>query len=268
MNMERLPKTLIIVGILDVAVLALVIVLFKYLNSEATAEGTDLGLGKWQAGGALAGFVIVMAVQLYVIQRLSPKGVEAHSSYPAVIGFYHDLQQEDYTNAWKLISPEMRQKRWNGDAARFVDGYQNTQGINLLAVDFVSELSSFSHEYVVYYQDETEAPVLPGLEKLGEWDVRSLPALGERIGALRKLLVEREIEVAALDDMKLAQLVTAIRGDILRWRITNSAGAKKAEDLLPTRKTVSRLAGKRVTVVFRDKKWLIDKIEDIPYNEE
>jgi hypothetical protein len=268
MNMERLPKTLIIVAILDVIVLGIVVLLFKYLNSEASVEGADLGFGKWQAGGALAGFVIVMAVQLYIIQRFSPKGAEAHASYPAIMEFYNKLQEEDYTNAWNSISPEMQQKRWNGDVGRFENGFQNTQGINLLAVDFVSELSSYSHEYVVYYQDKTESPVLPGLEKLGEWDIRNLPVLNDKIGALRKLMVDKDIEVAALDDMKLAQMVTAIRGDILRWRVANSSGAKKADDLFPTSKAVSRLVGKRVTMGFHDKKWLIDHIEDIPYNEE
>ncbi len=268
MHMEPLLSTLIIVGILNVVVLALVIVLFRYLNSQATAEGAGPGLGKWRASGALAGFVILMAVQLYVIQHFSPKGVASHPSYPAVIGYCHNLQEKNYTNAWKLISPEMQQKRWNGDAGRFVNGFLNTQGVNLLALNFVSELSSYSHEYVVYYQDRTESPVLPGLEKLGEWDVRSLPALNENITALRKLLVERGLDVAALDDMKLAQLITAIRGDILRWKIENSAGAKKADGLFPTSKRVSRLVGKRVTVGFHDKKWWIDKIEDIPYDEE
>jgi hypothetical protein len=271
--MDTLTRTLIIVGGFNLFVLGLVIVLFRYLDSQATAEGAGpgspgLGLSKWKAGGALAGFIILAAVQLYIIQYFSPKGVEDYPSYPTIIGFYERIQERDYASAWKLISPNMQIKKYNEDESQFINGYQNTQGVNLLAIDFVSEFSSYSHEYVVYYQDTTDSPVLPGLENLGDLDVRSLPAFNNHVAALRKLLVERGIDTAALDDMKLSELITATRGDILRWKIEKSAGGKTADDLFPTSKTVSRLVGKLVTVGFHDDKWSIDSIDNIPYNKE
>jgi len=266
--MEPLLKTLLIVGGLDVVVLGLVFFLFWVLNSQATAAGPGPGLSNFQASGALAGFVILMAVQLYAIKWFLPEDMAARPSYGTILSFYQNLQHRQYKSAWKLISSDMQRSRWDGDEARFVSGFRNTQEISFIAIGFVSELNPYHHEYVVYYLDKTEAPVLPGLEKLGEKDVENLPAINDSITALRKLLLERGLDTAALDKMKIHQLMTAIRGDILRWRIENSTGAKKAGDIFPTSKTVSRLVGKRITVGLPDEKWLIEKIEEIPYNEE
>jgi hypothetical protein len=266
--MPPLLTTLIIVGGLNLTVLILVTVLFKYLHSQAMAEGSGTGLNKWQAGGALAGFIILMGVELYAIAYFSPKGIESHPSYQAIHNFYDAIQGKNYGSAWSLISPEMQTRRWKGSLDKFKSGYENTKAVDLLAIEFVSEPSPYVDQYVVYYQDETDSPVISGLDNLGEWPLRKLPDLNNRVNELRKQMQDQGLNVVALDEMKLANLITAIRGDILRWRIENTNGVGSADALFPTTKSVSRLVGQRIVVGLHGKEWLLDQVDNIPYNEE
>jgi hypothetical protein len=265
--MQPLVTTLVF----DVVVLILVVVLFKYLHSQATAEGTGPGIGKWKAGGALAGFLILMVGQLYLIGYFTPKGEEALPSYHTIMKFYDSLEQGKYAEAWNLMSPDLQKdpERWRGKKDLFEAGYRNTRYIRLRAIKLVSASSSqYSHDYVAYYQDETKSPVLSGLANLDEQTVRDIPALNDNIMALRKVLLEKGVDITALDDMTLDQLLSANRGDVLRFRIEKIPGAKKADDLFPKSKIVHRLVGKTITVGLHDKKWLIDKIEPILDNVE
>lgn len=259
----------------DLIGIVLVVVLFKYLRSDATAEGSAHGLGKWKAGGALAGFLILMVVQIYMISYFTPKGEEALPSYHTIMDFYDDLEQGKYDKtcydkAWKLLSPELQQnpKLWRGKIDRFVAGYKNTERIKLRAVRLLSSTASqYSHDYIAYYEDETNSPLLPGLVGLGDKNVGNLPAINEKVLRLRNTLQENGLDVTVLDKMKLHELMSANRGDILRWRLEEKSGAK-VDTVFPTSSTVTRLVGKTITVGLHGKKWLIDKIDPIPYNME
>src|SRR5438132_8954853 len=98
--------------VLDGAVIVLVVVLFKILHSQATASGTVRGIGKWTAGGAIAGFLILMGAHLYIIGYLTPKGNDAHPSYQAVRDFFLRVQAKNYDEAWNGISRDMQQRAY------------------------------------------------------------------------------------------------------------------------------------------------------------
>jgi hypothetical protein len=242
--------------------------LFKFLNSSASIEGTYGGNIKWEIGGAAAGFIIIGYFNYYLYNKFSPKSVEGKPSYPVVFGFYDSLQQKEYEKAWEFLSPEMQKRRWKDGVKQFVNGFENTQNIKLLAINFEKEDSAYDHKWVVYYHDETYSPVLEGLEKLGEKHVHEISDVEKKVNALRKQMTEKAINTTSLDNMTISELVTAIRGDTLRWYITNTDGEEKANKLLPEHKTVSRMVGKRVEARLLDKKWLIDEIDNIPYNTE
>ncbi len=268
--MQLINRTLLIVGGINVAVLVITIVLFKYLNSQAMAEGKGAGLTGWKAGGALAGFLILMSSELAVIKFFTPKGVESHPSYTSVKAFYDSIQKKDYTNAWNLMSSQMQSNNWKGRIDTFVDGYKNTEAVKLRAIEFASKLSEFCDEYVVYYQDQTMSPVLPGFECLGDWHLLDSLRFSQRIADLRQQIVTNGLDPAVLDNMTLSQMITAIRGDILRWRIEKKCGKNSINKFFQSSKSVARLVGKRTLVNYDEKsgKWLITKISDIPYNEE
>jgi uncharacterized membrane protein len=58
---------------LNLLVLVLVVFLFRVLKSQATTTGQGMPFSRWQANGALAGFVILMAVQLGLIRYFTPE---------------------------------------------------------------------------------------------------------------------------------------------------------------------------------------------------
>jgi len=269
-NGSGLMEPLLTTLVFDVVVLVLVVVLFKYLHSQATAEGTGPGLGKWKAGGALAGFLILMAGQLWLVRYFTPKDEAALPSYQTIMSFYDSLEEGNYAQAWKKLSPNLQQdERWQGKEEIFETGFRNTEHIRLRAIKLVSSSSSrYFHDYVAYYQDDTKSPPLSGLANLDKKTVGDIPALNDSIMALRKFLLEKGIDVAVLDGMTLDQLISANRGDVLRFRIEKIYGAKKAESLFPKPQPVHRLVGRKITVGLHHKDWLIDKIDPILSNVE
>jgi len=68
--------------------------------------------------------------------------------------------------------------------------------------------------------------------------------------------------------MKLTQLLSAKRGDILRWRIDTAYQEGKAESVFPNSENASCLVGRLVTVRLYDKAWLIDDVEPISSDSE
>src|SRR5206468_4706025 len=128
-SIPRAMQPVVATLLFDLIVLVLVVVLFKYLRSEATASGNVRGIGKWTAGGALAGFLILMGVQLYLVRYFTPEGEETLASYQTIAKFYDSLRDRNYPEAWKLLSPEFQKKPkpWGGKFDRFADGYTNTE---------------------------------------------------------------------------------------------------------------------------------------------
>jgi hypothetical protein len=250
--------------VLDLLVLVLVVVLFYVLKSQATATGQGMLFTRWQASGALAGFVILMAVQLGLIRYFTPECPPPQPSHDTVRHFYTMLQRRDYWFAWGLLSPAMQQRVWKGDVKRFVSGYDNTQRISMLAIAFVSAPSEFSHDYVVYYQDETSSPVLRGLDNLSEWKISRLPQLVEGVADLKSRLSRAGLDPLVVEDMKIIHLFAANRGDILRVRI-QGAPTDGVDAVFAEKKTVSAFVGHKVVVALNGQEWLIEKIDRLPY---
>jgi hypothetical protein len=265
--MNPLLTTILTVALLDLIVLVLVWVLFKYLNSQATAEGAGEGLKGWKAQGAIAGFIILMGLQLVAVKYLTPASLENHNSYPTMKSFCDGLKEKHYEQAWQALSSEFQEKRWSGNIENFKRGFVGTKNIYRVAVAFESSLSEYSDRYVLYYKDESETPVLSGLESVWNQRVEDLPNIQAGVNTWRGNLESAGLPVDALDKMKLSHLLTAIRGDILRWNIENQK-SPIPPGFFTNKQIVSRFVGKAVTVEKKDGKWKISQIDDLPYNEE
>jgi hypothetical protein len=78
---------LLIVFAINMIVFPLTFLLFRKLRSSARIKGA-----KWTAGGALAGFIIITGLELYLIDRFAPNSLEEIPSYQVVKQFYdHSL---------------------------------------------------------------------------------------------------------------------------------------------------------------------------------
>lgn len=218
-----------------------------------------------------------MGLQLYVLDRFTPKEYYARPSYRTVKDFYDLISRHNSANAvetllsaWTLTSDDMHRNRWQGDVERFLSGFRNTKGLDLMAIAFVASPSPYTDTYIVYYEDDTESPMIAGLDDLGEWKVSEVPKLAETIDSVRATLKKKGIDSSVLDNMKLSELMFANRGDMLRHNIENAVGLNKADEIFARSQRVKRLIAKSV-VVRRDAntgKWLIDSIDTIAFNKD
>src|SRR5438128_1663197 len=109
---------LVIAVVVNVVVLATTIILFKILASTASVQAR-----KWTAGGALAGYIILTGVEIYLINKFAPQPIEQYPSYAAVREFYDAIQSRHFEEAWAHIHPQFQANRWKSDIKSFKAGY-------------------------------------------------------------------------------------------------------------------------------------------------
>jgi len=249
----------LIVCAINLVVFTLTFLLFHKLRSQASVKGR-----RWTARGALAGFIILTGLELYLIDRFAPNSLEARPSYRAARGFYEDIQRHDYAGAWALLHPDYQRERWSSKMADFIDGYKNTERVTLLAIMLEGEESPVSHDYIVYYVDEVNSPVIPGLENLTKAKIRNWSTIGQNLNETRTLLEKAGLDVTVFDDVDLLRLLAPDRGNKIVWLIDTqgrpSASGRKAADLFPEKRSVEFITARRVTVEATATGWKVKNI--------
>jgi hypothetical protein len=258
---------LIIVLVINTVVLALTYLLFKKLKSEAIIKE-----GKWAAGGALAGFIIITSMEVYLINHFAPNSLEQIPSYQVTKQFYDHIQFRRYDQAWALIDPEYQMERWKGKEDDFIRGYTNTVKIKLLAIMLNNQQSPASHDYTVYYVDDVNSPRMPGLENLTALKLRDWPKVTQALIDNRELLAKNGLDTTAFDDVTLLQLLAPDRGNKIVWSVDTkgkpSATGIKAADLYNEKLEVEYITGRSVTVQATRNGWLISQIKTIVVKDE
>ena len=256
MNPYIIP--LVIVIIVNIIVLALVYVLFKVFKSKAGIEGTQKGF-KWYSGGALAGFIILTFLEVRLVDNFTPQDVALLPSYTAVKKFYTYQQKHEFEKSWTLLHPQFQKKRWNNNKTLFLDGYKNTLGMKNLSITLLSEGSPGSHDYIVYYVDEVESPVLDGLASLENKTVRELNSIIEGVENLKHKVRDNGFSDEVISNLTLSQLLAPDRGNKVTWLLKEDSG-KDASDLFPNKIRVTVQVGVRILMNKHDGEWLIRKI--------
>jgi len=258
---------LIIVLLINAVVGVLTYLLFKKLKSEA--QITD---GRWAAGGALAGFIIITSMEVYLINHFAPNSLEEIPSYQVTKQFYDNIQFKRYDKAWALIDPDYQKQRWGSDENAFIHGYDNTDRIKLLAIMLNNQQSPASHDYTVYYVDEINSPRIPGLENLTNMRLRDWPKVTKGITDNRALIQTSGLDISIFDDVSLLQLMAPDRGNKIVWLIDTkgkpSATGIKAADIYKEKLEVEYITGRTVTVEATKRGWLISKINTIVVKDE
>ena len=258
---------LIIVLVINTVVCALTYLLFKKLKSQAVIKE-----GKWAAGGALAGFIIITSMEVYLINHFAPNSLEEIPSYQVTKQFYDHIQFKRYNEAWALIHPDYQKERWNGNESAFVQGYANTERIKLLAIMLNNQQSPASHDFTVYYVDEINSPRIPGLENLTALKLRDWPKVTKGLTDNRELLASNGLDASVFDDVSLLQLMAPDRGNKIVWLIDTkgkpSATGVKAADLYKEKLRVEYITGRSVSVEATKNGWLIREIKTIIVKDE
>jgi len=226
---------------------------------KSTAKIT---MGKWAAGGALAGFIIITSLEIKLVDHFTPASDAARPSYKAVYAFYDNLNRKQFHEAWQLIYPDFQKSKWQGDFNRFSGGYRQTVNLSLLAIKPTGENSSASQEYVVYYLDEADSPVIPGLEGLSSMHVKDLDRLQRTVRDTRALLSAKQLDVDTFDDLSLYELMAPDRGSKIVWLLDAEPklGGTKAEDLFKKKSRVVSIQAKLVTTLNTKDGWRINSI--------
>jgi hypothetical protein len=131
-----------------------------------------------------------------------PSPVASRPSYEVVHSFFDDLQFRRYDDAWKRLHPNFQNSpSWRGNAEIFKSGYKDTISIDLLAIEHESEGSQASDNYVVYYVDNVNSPIIPGLDQLSSRRLREIDAVTSAVHELRNQLSENGFDVDIFDNL-------------------------------------------------------------------
>jgi hypothetical protein len=106
-------------------------------------------------------------------------------SYQTVRNFYTAIQNRKYSEAYNLLAPNsgIRKRYPRKD---FVKGYDNTVSVRLLSILPQSVNDTCTHEFIIYYLDEVEVPVITELENVHRTRVKNLVALSQKIDSLKR----------------------------------------------------------------------------------
>jgi hypothetical protein len=249
--------TLAIVTFINLVVLALTYTLFNRLQSSAKIQTR-----KWAAGGAIAGFLILTALELRLIDHFSPSSFTSRPSYEVVHSFYNDLQFKRYDDAWKRLHPNFQNNpNWRGNVEIFKSGYKDTVGIYLLAIELETVGSPASDNYVVYYNDQVSSPIIPGLDQLSSRQLKDIDAVTGAVHELRKQLDANGFDVDIFDSISFYDLVAPNRAIRIGWRLESKEYStpplKKFDQLFPQRKSVSFISSFHVVTQNTETGWKI-----------
>lgn len=237
--------------------------------ASVDGAGRPRGLAKWRATGALAGFVIVLSLQVTLLKWLLPMPEQPFpDSYGAVRSFFRNLQAGQRFVAWNGLTDGFRHRVWENDFSRFEAGYKNVASLNLLAIAFVTAQSDFAHDYVVYFQDETRAPALGEFRSIADWRLSRLPEVVEIVTKIRNEMVRLDLPPEALDNLMIAQFISGKRADKLRWYLETGYGVSDFRGLFGEERKVTSVVGQLVRVQKSGRDWLIERIDGIPFDKE
>jgi hypothetical protein len=139
--------------------------------------------------------------------------------------------------------------------------------VRLLAIMLNRQHSIASHDYVVYYIDDVNTPIMPGLEFLTRLKVKDWSLVGNALVENRQTLETAGLDVNVFDDVTLLQLMAPDRGNKIVWLVDTkgkpSPQGKKAEDLFTEKRNVEYITGRNVTVEATDQGWKIKHISTI-----
>lgn len=250
---------LAIVFAINLVVFVLTYWLFYKLKSTAS-----ITTGKWAAGGALAGFIIITGLEIKLVDHFTPNPLSSKPSYQAVLSFYDNLQYKRFHEAWNLIETDYQNSRWQGNREAFTEGFKHTVGIKLLAILLKTESSPASHEYVVYYVDQVDTPIIPGLEDLPSKPIKDIDILVQRIKDLRAQVSSEGFDVKVFDQVSLYQLMAPDHGMKITWLLDKHSKlptpTKRAETLFPQRHRVEFIKAFTITTQYTKEGWRISSM--------
>ena len=211
------------------------------------------------------GLLLEVAAAIFLLFNhavLDPFELTPHKSlesYKVASNFYDLVQDEKYDKAWGLLASDSNFKKAS-TLSRFRDGYTNTVRIHLLAVKpYKTDPSEESHDYIVYYVDEVDAPVIKELDDIHELTAAELPQVSIGLSSLRDRIKSEGFDPKTIDDLKMHQLFAPNRGDIARFVLRQDTG-KDADHLFPKKEHEKFVQGRRVIVKNYDGTWLIRSI--------
>lgn len=265
---SAMSQAIVVVSFINISVLLATYILFRFLRSTATYRTK-----KWTAGGALAGFLIVTGLQLYLIEHFFGTQDQNRDSYAVVDDFYRHLQNQRYDAAWQLLTKKFQMEVWNGDKQYFVDGYRDTIALHLLAIKLELAGSAVSDNYIVYYVDEVKAWVLPGLQALGSRRIKELKNIISAVDELRDTLQRGGYNVDNFDNnITIGDLMAPNRSIRLSWKLGHASGEENPppetfNKLFKNRENKQFISAVRVFTQKTDMGWKISGLNGIRFED-
>lgn len=259
--------TFAIVSFINAVVLALTFALFAKLQSSAKIKTR-----KWAAGGALAGFLILTGVELRLIEHFLPPSIAMRPSYQIVRSFYDDLQLKHFDDAWKRLHPNFQNSpNWGGNVDTFKKGFKDTVSIELLAIELESVASAASDTYVVYYVDEVNSPIIPGLDHLSTRPLKDIDAVTDAVHQLRDQISKNGFDVGIFDSLTFYDLVAPNRAIRIGWKLESGKYStpplKTFDELYQQRRGVKFISAFNIITQKTEAGWRILSIVPIPLKE-
>lgn len=206
--------------------------------------------------------VVAAILMLFKFSVLDPYEITKFKtlpSYKIVKNFYSYLQKREYDKAFELLSPDCDQKKQ--EYQYFVDGFKNTKRVVLLSVQAYQTTEPNSHDYIIYYVDEVNAPVVTELDDIHSKKIKDIINLRDKIETLKNRIKKENFNPDTIDQLTLNQIVAPNRGDIIRFLLTkNDANHRNSDHLFSDYQLVKFVHGRHVVVDKTNQNWKIQSI--------
>lgn len=125
--------------------------------------------------------------------------------------------------------------------------------------------SPSSEEYIVYYIDTVNCPILPGFEELGKKPIKDIKSLTTIVDQVRELVIAEGFDVNVFDNnVSIYQLMSPDRIIKISWTLkyqsTSNPTGKEFADFYKREHAVEFVSANRVLAVNTDKGWKIRSI--------
>jgi hypothetical protein len=130
----------------------------------------------------------------------------------------------------------------------FKDGYRYTKRIHMLSILPQQITENATHDYIVYYIDEVNAPVVQELDDLQKQRASELMHLPERLAALKDRVHEAGFDTNTIDQLTVSQVFPPNRGDIIRFLLRRDSVPKRDADFLFPEKKVAKFVQGRLVI--------------------
>jgi hypothetical protein len=246
-----------------------------FLGGYATITGNIKVpfLGQEPLATAAVGGIVFVAVGALISYFVTSHGCSPHerprASQSVVNAFYHDLEVKDYDSAWNHFTLEYQKERWKGNKEAFIDGFLYTTQITLLAIALETPGDDTSDKYVVYYLDEVNAWVIPGLTGLYSKPIKELHTILDDVNKLRDQLATAGYDVNSFDNqLTVNDLMSPNRSIRFAWKLAQASSSNpsptKFNELFPENKPVTFISAYEVTTHKTKKEgWKISNVSNI-----